>query len=553
MPHSLGGSVGRAALAPGAGVLADGNAVVQLAVVPLVAGLRPVGVEGVGNVGGQAEGIGEAVGQLDALGIAQALHEMFKVVALHTGNTHRANLFLVGKDADGGLFGHVQREQGFQLGVGADPVVVAVGAEQAAVKTRLPAASRGNHRQLGGEEVALHKAVLLVQQLHDVQLHEVRAVALQRLGTEDHVQLLALDDLPRRLLHLIRRQMGQQVGDHQDGVALILADGNRDHSAVRPVHHAVERQRNSRPLVFLDAAVIVGLQVADLGILVQGVGLDVQSGGIHVGGADVRALAQRLGTDNGQSDGFIAVVVVNFVAGLGFHAGGEGLVAQLLGFPNGPCGGLPLGLAFAHERHVALSIAFHFIPLAVGEPGVAVLGRRQQGIAQFFCGHVASSYVSFRLRHQAGRYVGVGQIFRQRRKQSDFPDLAFRQGFQTANRREKHHAVGAALGIEAAVVADRVKLRVPDAAFLIQLPSGSLHGRFSRLDVAALGFPCVPLPVAAEKPLPVVPGADDNEGICPQCPRRVDGALQRLAALARCVHYTNSPQKRKAFFPEFRR
>ena len=120
------------------------------------------------------------------------------------------------------------------------------------------------------------------------------------------------------------------------------------------------------------------------------------------------------------------------------------------------------------------------------------------------------------------------------------------------NRREKHHAVGAALGIEAVVVANRVQLCVPDAAFLVQLPSGGLQGRFSRLDVTALGLPGVPLPVAAEKPLPVVPGADDNEGIRPQCPHRVDGALQRPAALARCIHYTNLPQKRKAFFPEFR-
>ena len=324
-------------------------------------------------------------------------------------------------------------------------------------------------------------------------------------------------------------------------------------TAVGTVYHTVERQRNGRPLVFLDAAVIMGLQVADLGILVQGVGLDVQPGGIHVGGADVRALAQRLGADHGQGDRFIAVVVVDFVAGLGFHAGGEGLVAPFLGLPDSPGGSLPLGLALGHERHVALGVAFHFIPLAVGEPGVAVLGRRQQGIAQFFCGHVASSYVSFRLRHQAGRYVWVGQIFRQRRKQSDFPDLTFRQGLQTANRREEYHAVGAALGVEAVVVADRVQLRVPDAAFLVQLPPGSIQGRFSRLDVAALGLPGVPLPVAAEKPLPVVPGADDNEGICPQCPRRVDGALQRLAALARWIHYTNFPQKRKAFFPEFRR
>ena len=64
MTHHLCGCVGCAALAAAAGVLADGDTVVQGGVVALVAGLGEVGIIGIGNVRGQAEGIGEVKNKL---------------------------------------------------------------------------------------------------------------------------------------------------------------------------------------------------------------------------------------------------------------------------------------------------------------------------------------------------------------------------------------------------------------------------------------------------------------------------------------------------------
>ncbi len=216
---------------------------------------------------------------------------MLKVVALHTGDAHGAHLFPIRQDAHGGPLRLVDGEQGFQLRVGADPVVVAVGADQAPVQTHLPAPSGGDHGQLGGLEVVLDQAVLFVQQLHDVQLDQVAALALQRLGSQYHVQLLTLDALGQGLLHLVGSQVGQQVRDHQHGISLVLADGDIDHGAVLAVYHAVDGQGDGGPLVLLNAAVVVGLEVGNLRLLIERVGLYVQPGRIHMGGADVGAFA----------------------------------------------------------------------------------------------------------------------------------------------------------------------------------------------------------------------------------------------------------------------
>ena len=111
--------VGSAALAATAGVLADGHAVVEHGIVPAVGDLGEVGIVCVGYVSRQAEGIGEAILQLHALGIAQAAQEMLEVLALHTGDTHGADLFLVSQDAHSSLGGILDGEQSFQSRVGA--------------------------------------------------------------------------------------------------------------------------------------------------------------------------------------------------------------------------------------------------------------------------------------------------------------------------------------------------------------------------------------------------------------------------------------------------
>ena len=391
--HGLGGSIGGAALAPGAGVFADGHAIVELTVVPAVAGFGEVGVKGIGNIRGQAEGVGKALPKLYPLAVAQDLHEILKGMALHTADAHGADLFLVGQDAHGGVSGGFQIQQGFQLRIGANPVIVAVGTQQAPVQAHLPALAGRDNRQLRGAEVFLHHAVLLVQQAHDVQFHQIRALALQRLGAQEHIQLLAKNPLCQGLLHLIRGQVDQQVGDHQNGVALVLTDGDGYLRAVLLADHAVNGKGHAGPLILFDAAIVMGFGKGDFGILIQGLGLQIQPGRIHMGSADIGALCQRFRTHNGNQEALAPVVQIDLIAGFYLHAGHRGPKAPCLCLPGGPGGGFPLRLAGIHKSGIALAVVFHFLTLLACQLQKAILGAAEQGFTQFFNSHIVPPYM----------------------------------------------------------------------------------------------------------------------------------------------------------------
>src|SRR5579863_6775658 len=54
--------------------------------------------------------------------------------------------------------------------------------------------------------------------------------------------------------------MRRVVGNHKNGIAGVEADGNVDSAAIGGVYAAGQRERNVGPLVFLDAAVVDGLE-----------------------------------------------------------------------------------------------------------------------------------------------------------------------------------------------------------------------------------------------------------------------------------------------------
>ena len=181
--------------------------------------------------------------------------------------------------------------------------------------------------------------------------------------------------------------MGQQVGNHQDRLVLVLTDGDGDAGAVGLADHAVNGQGDGDPLILLDAAVVVGLEVCHLGIFVQGIGLQVHIGSIDMGGADIGTHIQLLSTDDGQSNGLVTVIIVNLITGIGFHAGDIGLEAQLLSLGHGPGSCLPLGLGSIHEGHITLGVGFHLDALLCSDAVVAVLGSGKQGFTEFFSCH----------------------------------------------------------------------------------------------------------------------------------------------------------------------
>ena len=189
--------------------------------------------------------------------------EIFQEGGLHTGVALGADFLLVRQNGHGGIGGAVGLQNGGQGGISADTIVVAVAPDHAAVEAQIPGLEGGNRLQLGGEEIRLHHAVFFVEQLEDVQLHQLAAlVVLEGAGAHQDIQILPLDHLGGGALHLFGAQMGQQVGDAEYRVAFLLAYADLHPGAILPDDNAVQSQRHGGPLVFLDPAVIMGVQIS---------------------------------------------------------------------------------------------------------------------------------------------------------------------------------------------------------------------------------------------------------------------------------------------------
>ncbi len=162
----------------------------------------------------------------------------------------------------------------FQGGIGAHPVIVAVSADHTAVKADIRRTEGGNKGDLCGDQVAFHNTVLLMEQLHHVQLVKLLTLGvLQRQAADENVQVFSGKGLRQLLAHLIPSQVGQDIGDGKLGVFRPVADIHGDLCAVLPHDLSVHGQGDRRPLVMLDPAVIVGLQQRQLICLVQRNGL----------------------------------------------------------------------------------------------------------------------------------------------------------------------------------------------------------------------------------------------------------------------------------------
>ena len=101
---------------------------------------------------------------------------------------------------------------------------------------------------------------------------------------------------------LLGAQMGQQVGDAEDGVALVLADADGDGGAVVAGEDAVDGQRHGAPLILADAAVVVSLEVTQVVGLIQRGRAQVQTGAVGVSDDQMEAVLEAAGADGGSHD-----------------------------------------------------------------------------------------------------------------------------------------------------------------------------------------------------------------------------------------------------------
>ena len=176
--------------------------------------------------------------------------------------------------------------------------------------------------------------------------------------------------------------MRQQIGDAENGIARLLADGNGQRRAVLTNDRTVQRQRNGSPLVFLDAAVIVGLKEALLALLIKGTGLQIKAGAINMRYADAHALCYAAAAECGGDERLAAVIEVDLIPCLVLLGMVKGDIACLFQHRNGSGNCLALGLGGIKECLVALTEIVSGFQLFLGHGLGEILGVHQQLLAQ---------------------------------------------------------------------------------------------------------------------------------------------------------------------------
>ena len=367
-----------AALAARARELVEDHAAAKVGDVLLVIGARIERVVSARDVGGEHLAVREAAAQGEvALRASYEAHELgdgiLEETRLHARRADAADLLLVDEQAAGGAALARVLEHRAQGGVGADAVVLPVGERHAAVEAELARLARRHKAQLSGLEVLLRKAVFLLDEGEHARLDALLVLFLQRVVADEDVEVLALDDLGARLLHLLLREMDEQVGHAEHGIVLRLADADVDGRTVFLHDDAVHRERQRRPLVFLDTAVVVGVEVGEPAVLVERVLLDVEAAGVDVRAEDVHAVRERRLADLEEDDGLLHVDGIDLVARLEALAAldepREVAIACGLRLAHGLLDALALRLAAAEEVAVARieCLELLFLLLVVGQ------------------------------------------------------------------------------------------------------------------------------------------------------------------------------------------
>ena len=133
-----------------------------------------------------------------------------------------------------------------------------------------------------------------LQNGENILFHILTVGIRERNGTRHQIQLFRRNAVRHFSDILFCRQMRQQVGDEKDGIFRILSDIDADRRPVRQNDDAVQSQRNRRPLIFFDSAVIMCLQQRQTAVLVERILLQIETGRIDMSAYRLKALCQRV-------------------------------------------------------------------------------------------------------------------------------------------------------------------------------------------------------------------------------------------------------------------
>ena len=130
-------------------------------------------------------------------------------------------------------------------------------------------------------------------------------------------------------------------------------------SSLRPVFReddAAQGEGRAGPLVFLDAPVVVGAEVDDAVLFVDGIGFQVEAGRVDVGADDLDAGGHRFFADDGEDDGFPFLIPVDFVPRFQFGHFIEGAESPRFGLSDDLCHGEALGARGVEKCFISFAV-----------------------------------------------------------------------------------------------------------------------------------------------------------------------------------------------------
>ena len=108
--------------------------------------------------------------------------------------------------------------------------------------------------------------------------------------------------------------MDQKIRDKEYRIILVLAYAENYSLTALLYDHAMDRERNSHILVFLDPSVIMRIQKSDIAVLVHGILLDIKSRRVNMGSKDIEAVLKGVGSDLKKDHRLVHPYAVNSVA-----------------------------------------------------------------------------------------------------------------------------------------------------------------------------------------------------------------------------------------------
>ena len=135
-------------------------------------------------------------------------------------------------------------------------------------------------------------------------------------SADDHIEVFCGNKIRSLLNHLLIAEMREKVRNVKYRIGFLLAYNDLVSLAVIGENNSVNCKRDRGPLIFLDAAVVMCLEVNGIVILIYRIRLKVKSGRINMGTKDVESFSGSLLADNGSCKALALDTLVNLVTGL---------------------------------------------------------------------------------------------------------------------------------------------------------------------------------------------------------------------------------------------